>query len=186
MKSTADSITLSDGNELAASAVLSSRPPESDPPKKWNSCLNLYFSTPENDPIAKKMIGLIADSESPLTNFHFLDQVPGNRLADKSIVSATLVNAEDLSQQESINIAKSILAKHVGLNTLELVEAFKIKKALPIHSEVKLKPDDKDIQDEKGIYYCGDWLSAPSLHMAMLSGEIAATKIMADLRQKNQ
>lgn len=187
VKTTADSIALKNGNELAASAVLSSLPPEEEAPsQKWNSCLNLYFSTRENDPIGKKMIGLIADPESLVTNFHFLNQVPGNQAADQSIVSITLVNSEAFSESQSIDIAKSTLSKQAGLNELELVEIFEIKKALPVHSEVKLEPDDKAIRDDEGIYYCGDWLSAPSLNMAMLSGEVAATKIIADLEEKSQ
>jgi len=51
-----------------------------------------------------------------------------------------------------------------------------------VHQEVKLEASPAEIRDQSGIYYCGDALTAPSLNMAMGTGEKAAQMIMDDLR----
>lgn len=131
------------------------------------------------------MIGLIADENSPVTNFHYLSGVPGGPSDEGNVLSVTLLNPDSAyTAENAIELAQSELAQHADLNDLNLIEVFEIDQALPVHQEVKLEASESDIRAKTGIYYCGDVLTAPSLNMAMRTGEKAAQMIMDDLRSK--
>jgi len=177
------SISLDDGTKLEASAVLCAHAQPESSLQKWNRCMNIYFSSSDPQVITVPMIGLIADENSPVTNFHYLNKVPGGPSSDEQIVSVTLLPPHNnYSQEQGIQEAQQELAKHAGLRDLKLLAVFEIDQALPVHQEVKLEASPAEIRDQSGIYYCGDALTAPSLNMAMGTGEKAAQMIMDDLR----
>ena len=178
-------ISLDDGTKLEASAVLCAHAHPESSPQKWNRCMNIYFSSSDAQIIKDPMIGLIADEKSPVTNFHYLNEVPGGPSSDEQIVSVTLLPPHNnYSQEQGIQEAQQELAKHAGLRDLKLLAVFEIDQALPVHQEVKLEASPAEIRDQSGIYYCGDALTAPSLNMAMRTGEKAAQMIIDDLRSK--
>lgn len=181
----ANRISLGDGTELSASAVLCAHANPDMPGQQWNRCINIYFSSSEPKRIEEPMIGLIADENSPVTNFHYLNGVPGGPSDEDNVLSVTLLNPDSAyTAEDAIQLAQSELAQHADLNDLNLIEVFEIDQALPVHQEVKLEASESDIRHETGIYYCGDVLTAPSLNMAMRTGEKAAQMIMDDLRSK--
>lgn len=181
----ADHIQLKDGEQLKAAAVLSANSTTSHKVQKWNRCVNIYFSTEEAPCINDPMIGLIADHSSPVTNFHYLHELPQGNPNKESILSVTLVGKEeDLSVDQAIKLAEDTLATHAELHSLKVKKVFEIKRALPVLPSVNLEAEEENLRSESGVYYCGDVLSAPSLNMAMRNGEKAARFIMKALEAK--
>jgi len=179
-------IRLEDGSELPAAAVLLAHEIPDNPKQTWNRCINIYFSTADPQLLDEPLIGLIADKESPVTNFHYLNEVPGGPSDKEKILSVTLLDPnEKYNPETAVKIAKETLAKHTGLQHLKAVHIFEIDRALPVHQEVKLEASEEEIKDAKGFYHCGDTLTAPSLNMAMRTGEKAAQRILKDLQSKS-
>jgi protoporphyrinogen oxidase len=185
METHAKKIRLKDGRSLPARAVLRANSTADHAKKDWNRCYNIYFSSPQTPCIRQPMIGLIADEHACVTNFHYLNAVPGAQRKDEQIISATCVNTMGVfNQQKAINEAANALGRHANLHQLEVRKVFEIDRALPILDEVKLEASDSDIRDEHGVYHCGDILAAPSLNMAIRNGEKAAKCIIEDVQEK--
>jgi len=143
-------------------------------PRAWKSCYNLYFQSPKSilkDPI----IGLLPGKETMVNNFHYLNDVYGNKEDENSsILSVTVVKNHELSAADMIREVKMELENYCNIETGELLKMFHIKKALPKISDLKYQPTETSVQLAPGILCCGDYLANSSLNAAMASGRVVA------------
>lgn len=143
-------------------------------PTAWKSCYNLYFQTPKSllkDPI----IGLLPGKETMVNNFHYLNDVYGNKTEkNTAILSVTVVKNHELPAAEMVQQVKTELATHCRIETGELLKMFHIKKALPQVSDLTYQPSETRVKLAPGILCCGDYLANSSLNAAMASGRVVA------------
>ena len=135
--------------------------------QKWHGTEVFYFELSESSKYSenlKNVIGLFPESNS-VNSIHVLE----GRKA--SILSATAIGVSDDSDRLEELIRNEIKMRS-GIEPGRLIKHFKIKKALPIISEIRLKPDSSNV--DSAVIRSGDYLLYPSLNAAMSSGRIAA------------
>jgi len=148
-------------------------------PQAWKSCYNLYFQSSKSvmkDPI----IGLLPGKETMVNNFHYLDDLYGNKDQENTtILSVTVVKNHELSAADMVAQVKKELATHCKIETGELLKMFHIKKALPKINDLKYKPTEVATSLLPGVFCCGDYLANSSLNAAMASGRVVAELIQS-------
>ncbi len=142
---------------------------------KWNSCENLYFEVGTDD-IKKPLIGLIARENKLINNVFYPTSIQTNTKGDKELLSVTIVKKHSLSDFELVNKIKVELTDIFGEKDFEFIKKYTLKKALPVVKE--LNYDNKSTIKTSNILNIGDIRTNPTLNSAMLSGEIAAKKIV--------
>ena len=143
-------------------------------PTEWKSCYNLYFEV-EKSILEDPIIGLLPGKETMVNNFHYLNDLYGNKGENNGeILSVTVVKNHELSAADMVQQVKTELAAHCKIEVGKLLKMFHIKKALPKVNELKYKPNTAEISPYAGVYCCGDYLANSSLNAAMASGRIAA------------
>ncbi|NND07974.1 MAG: NAD(P)-binding protein [Saprospiraceae bacterium] len=176
-----NTIILASGETMTAKHIIVSIDPgelvkqQEQGVQKWKSCYNLYFEASKsvlNDAI----IGLVPGKDILVNNFHFLDDVFGNK--GGPTLSVTVVKDYELSDQELQARVKQELHKHCGIETGKMLKMYHIKKALPDISSVRYAPTAEQAQLSAGVYCCGDYLSNGSLNAAMTSGRVAAELVI--------
>jgi len=135
--------------------------------QKWHGTEVFYFELPESSKYSEKLknvIGLFPESNS-VNSIHVLEG------RNASILSATAIGVSDDSDRLEVLIRDEIKTRS-GIEPGRLIKHFKIEKALPIISEIRLKPDSSNV--DSAVIRSGDYLLYPSLNAAMSSGRIAA------------
>ena len=141
---------------------------------QWKSCYNLYLQSSKSV-LKDAIIGLLPEQETLVNNFHYLDDVYGNTgTANETILSVTVVNNHELSEEDMVREVKEELQNHCKIETGELLKIFHIKKALPKVTDLKYEPTEEAVALAPGIFCCGDYLANSSLNAAMASGRVAA------------
>ena len=138
-----------------------------DKDQKWHGTEVFYFELPESSKYSEKLknvIGLFPESNS-VNSIHVLEG------RNASILSATAIGVSDDSDRLEVLIRDEIKTRS-GIEPGRLIKHFKIEKALPIISEIRLKPDSSNV--DSAVIRSGDYLLYPSLNAAMSSGRIAA------------
>jgi hypothetical protein len=137
--------------------------------QKWHGTEVFYFELHEVTKYSEKLkdiIGLFPESNS-VNSMHVLQG------RNTSILSATAIGVSDDSDRLEVLIRDEIKMRS-GIEPGKLVKHFKIEKALPVISEIRLKPDSS--KNNQSVIRSGDYLLYPSLNAAMSSGRIAAEK----------
>ena len=137
--------------------------------QKWHGTEVFYFELPNASKYSEKLkyvIGLFPESNS-VNSMHVLQ---GRNTA---ILSATAIGVSEDSDRLEVLIRDEIKMRS-GIEPGKLVKHFKIEKALPVISEIRLKPDSS--KNNQSVIRSGDYLLYPSLNAAMSSGRIAAEK----------
>jgi hypothetical protein len=137
--------------------------------QKWHGTEVFYFELHEVTKYSEKLkdiIGLFPESNS-VNSIHVLQG------RNTSILSATAIGVSDDSDRLEVLIRDEIKMRS-GIEPGKLVKHFKIEKALPVISEIRLKPDSS--KNNQSVIRSGDYLLYPSLNAAMSSGRIAAEK----------
>lgn len=173
-------VYLESGEVLAAEQIIVATDPspfftkKDIKPTEWKSCYNLYFQTPKSvlkDPI----IGLLPGKDTMVNNFHYLDDLYGNKDQENgAILSVTVVKNHDLSAADMVQQVKRELITHCKIEAGELLKMFHIKKALPKVRDLKYEPTKATVALAPGIFCCGDHLANSSLNAAMASGRVVA------------
>ncbi|NND31727.1 MAG: NAD(P)-binding protein [Saprospiraceae bacterium] len=137
-------------------------------PIEWQHCQNLYFKV--GRPIfTEPLLGLIADEDSLINNFHFINSGEAS-----SIISVTIVKTHRLEYPELVRKVKEEISELCPGRPPELIESFNIDHALPIHSAVEYAPVATKIRIANWVFLAGDHMANPSLNGAMESGKAAA------------
>ena len=173
----AQEVHLADGTTLKGDAVLLATSMDQQH-TDWHSCTNLYFEIDESNLPKQAIIGLIAEPNCWVNNFHVV-----NHILDKPdqtpVLSVTVIrdwsgSAEKLEEQIREEM-KSICQIELGT----CIQTYQIPKALPLVADLQYQPG-KSISDD-GIFRAGDYLANASLNAAMESGKIAAEEIISQL-----
>jgi len=139
--------------------------------QKWHGTEVFYFELPKASKYFEKLknvIGLFPESNS-VNSMHVLQG--GNT----AILSATAIGVSEDSDRLEGLIREEITTRS-GIEVGKLVKHYKIEKALPVISEIRLKPDSS--KNNQSVIRSGDYLLYPSLNAAMSSGRIAAEKAL--------
>lgn len=139
--------------------------------QKWNGTEVFYFelfNTSKYSDKLQNVIGLFPESNS-VNSIHVLEG------RNTSILSATAIGVSEDSERLETSIREDIKMRS-GIEPGKLVKHFKIEKALPAISEIRLKPDSSNA--DSAVIRSGDYLRYPSLNAAMSSGRNAAKKAL--------
>ena len=139
--------------------------------QKWHGTEVFYFELPNTSKYSDKLqnvIGLFPESNS-VNSIHVLEG------RNTSILSATAIGVSEDSERLETSIREEIKMRS-GIEPGKLVKHFKIEKALPVISEIRLKPDSSNV--DSAVIRSGDYLLYPSLNAAMSSGRNAAEKAL--------
>jgi len=139
--------------------------------QKWHGTEVFYFELPNTSKYSDKLqnvIGLFPESNS-VNSIHVL------KGRNTSILSATAIGVSEDSERLEMSIREEIKMRS-GIEPGKLVKHFKIEKALPVISEIRLKPDSSNA--DSAVIRSGDYLLYPSLNAAMSSGRNAAEKAL--------
>jgi hypothetical protein len=139
--------------------------------QKWHGTEVFYFELPNTSKYSDKLqnvIGLFPESNS-VNSIHVLEG------RNTSILSATAIGVSEDSERLETSIREEIKMRS-GIEPGKLVKHFKIEKALPVISEIRLKPDSSNV--DSAVIRAGDYLLYPSLNAAMSSGRNAAEKAL--------
>ena len=139
--------------------------------QKWHGTEVFYFELPNTSKYSDKLqnvIGLFPESNS-VNSIHVL------KGRNNSILSATAIGVSEDSERLETSIREEIKMRS-GIEPGKLVKHFKIEKALPVISEIRLKPDSSNV--DSAVIRAGDYLLYPSLNAAMSSGRNAAEKAL--------
>jgi hypothetical protein len=139
--------------------------------QKWHGTEVFYFELPNTSKYTEKLkniIGLFPESNS-VNSIHVLQG------RNSSILSATAIGVSDDSDRLEVVIRDEIKTRS-GIEPGKLIKHFKIEKALPVISKIRLNPDSSNI--DSAVIRSGDYLLYPSLNAAMSSGRIAAERVL--------
>jgi len=139
----------------------------------WKKVDNLYFEV-KNRVINLPMIGLVAEDDALINNFHYLKLAS----ADRQILSVSVIKNHNLEDAELKQRVKQELNEICDVDVVELIRHYKIPQALPELSNLNYKIPHTETKLKDTIFLAGDVLSNGSLNAAMLNGESAANAVI--------
>jgi protoporphyrinogen oxidase len=144
---------------------------------EWKSCRTLYFET-EHKVIIKKLIGLIPKDRVIINNIFYHTSLDTETTSNKELLSVTVIDNQDLSNDRLIGRVKRELKEHCGIDNLQFIKEYHIPMALPKLKNLKydIRPSETKISDR--VFLAGDIQLNGSLNAAMISGEKAALGVM--------
>jgi protoporphyrinogen oxidase len=176
-------ITLTDQSKLNSDYIIvatdSSRlmPSKVSQLTQWRSCDTLYFET-ETRVIDKKLIGLFPEQESLVNNVFYHTSIDSAGRPQKELLSATVIDRQNLSDELLIDRVKSDLKIFGGIDTNRLIRMYSIPNALPKLDDLKYEKSFSELQISDRVFLAGDTQLNGSLNAAMISGENAALGLL--------
>lgn len=144
---------------------------------EWKSVENYYIRVKQRSH-KEPMIGLIADDEALINNFHYVSQ-PNT---DEHLISVSIVKPHQLTQDELKSKITVELKTFAGLEVIDFKRYYHIKKALPILQSVSYMLPKTETQLKDQIFLAGDHLANGSINAAMLNGESAAQAVISKIK----
>jgi protoporphyrinogen oxidase len=147
---------------------------------EWKSCDTLYFET-ESRLIKKQLIGLIPQKGTLINNIFYHTSLGTLVSSDKELLSVTVIDNQNLSDELLIEGVKKELKTHCGMAASTFIKMYSIPKALPNLTNVQYEmlPSETRLTDR--IFLAGDMQLNGSLNAAMISGERAALGLLETL-----
>ncbi|MCO4814350.1 MAG: FAD-dependent oxidoreductase [Flavobacteriales bacterium] len=176
-------ITLVDGNKLESHYTIVATEASNlckalnRPPMEWRSCHNLYFET-EDKVVRKRLIGLISEKGALINNIAYSTSLKCFSKEKKELLSVTVIDDQNLSQEELVIRVKSELKDYCDINAGRLIKQYDIPMALPKLTKLKHKELSSETRLHNNLFLAGDTLLNGSLNAAMISGETAAYGLM--------
>jgi hypothetical protein len=154
-----------DGREQEVKGIIKAYAEEVE----WKGCSTLYYKVDKRI-LEGKIIGLLADSDSSINSFHYLND---------NVLSVTCLYDNGDLQTEKVS---EELHQKLEIQTVELIKRYDIPRSLPKvnHAEEKDFTQVSKIA-EVPVVLAGDQLFYGSLNAAMHSGEIAAQAIIDEV-----
>ncbi|WP_405564954.1 FAD-dependent oxidoreductase [Polaribacter sp. Asnod6-C07] len=146
----------------------------------WKSCDTLYFETNERV-IKKPLIGLITDKNALINNIFYHTSFPSSNKNDKDLLSVTVVKNHSLNDLDLILKVTEDLKILCGIDVKKFIKHYKIKKALPVLSNLQYEISSTETKLKSTFFLAGDQLLNGSLNAAMISGERAALGVIQTL-----
>ena len=147
----------------------------------WKSCITLYFET-EKRIIAKPLIGLLPKENTLINNIFYHTRLETSIQSQKELLSVTVVDNQNLKEEELVDKVKSELKEHFNIEVIRLIKQYKIPQALPDLQNIKYNLTAAETRYSDQIFLAGDTLVNGSLNAAMLSGEGAALAVIDALQ----
>ncbi len=182
------SITLENGQLLESDfTIIATDPGQLLPDFKretlnWKSCITLYFET-EKRVIAKPLIGLLPKENTLINNIFYHTSLETSIQSQKELLSVTVVDNQNLKEEELIDKVKSELKEHFKIEVIRLIKQYEIPQALPDLQNITYSLTAAETRYSDQIFLAGDTLVNGSLNAAMLSGESAALAVIETLQQ---
>jgi UDP-galactopyranose mutase len=174
-----DKITFKDGSQIQADFVVIATDPSHIIPNlnnqksEWKSVDNLYFEV-GNRVINLPMIGLVAEKNTLINNFHYLKLAS----AEKQIISVSVIKSHDFDDNTLEEKVTRELEDICEIKVIKLLKHYKISQALPDITNVNYQISHTETKLKDNIFLAGDVLSNGSLNAAMLNGESAARAVI--------
>lgn len=143
----------------------------------WHQVTVLYFET-DHTGLDQAIIGLVANDNVLINNFHFLNDVFDNH---RNIISVSVIKKHNLSDQQLTERVVKELREETHIKANELVKLHHIKKALPQLDSLNYCMNASETQLTDSIFLAGDQLSNGSLNAAMLNGKAAANAVISKI-----
>lgn len=144
---------------------------------KWNSCETLYFET-DKRLIRKPLIGLIPKNNTLINNIFYHTSLETHSSPKNELLSVTIVDSQNLSNEELIKRVKRELKQHCGIDSCKFIRRYSIAKALPKLSNLQYEMLPSQTHLSSGIFLAGDMQLNGSLNAAMISGGKAALGVV--------
>jgi len=151
-------------------------------PVHWKSCTNIYF-TCRKKLHSKPLIGLVADQNSLVNNIFYHNSLQTSQKGKGELLSVTIVKQHKLSNKALISVVQDELKTLCGLSDLTYLKMYYIPKALPQLTNLAYTKQPETTQLGKSIFIAGDTQLNGSLNAAMLSGELAAKAVLAEINK---
>ena len=169
-------VVLESGESILAKAVVCAfNPIGNENGSRFRSVINYYFSTLDPIPWEKWLVLVPSNYNFHINNIAVMSQVSETYSRDGShLLSVSVIGDID----PGVEVIAKELVQIAGFDLkLRFLQKYNIQKALP----KKYRGDDFLIQN--GIFYCGDYLSSPSINGALRSGRLAAEKLLTSLEK---
>jgi protoporphyrinogen oxidase len=153
-------------------------------PIQWKSCTNIYFTGSEKLH-NKPLIGLVADENSLVNNIFYHNSLQTNQKGKGELLSVTIVKQHELNSDQLIARVQNELEMLCGISGLTYLKMYSIPKALPQLCNLAYSKQPEATRFTNSIFIAGDSQLNGSLNAAMLSGELAAKGVLAQIK-KNQ
>lgn len=147
----------------------------------WKSCVTLYFET-EKRVITKPLIGLLPKEKNLINNIFYHTSLETSIQSQKELLSVTVVDNQNIKDQELIDKVQSELKEHFNIEVMRLIKQYEIPQALPDLQNIKYSLTTAETRYSDQIFLAGDTLVNGSLNAAMLSGESAALAVIEGLQ----
>ena len=145
--------------------------------QNWHQVTVLYLDT-DHTGFDEAIIGLVANEDSLINNFHFLQDVFDDH---KNIISVSVVKKHTLNNEQLTERVIKELREETGIKASSLIKMFHINKALPQLNSLNNCMHPTETQLTEHIFLAGDHLSNGSLNAAMLNGKAAAQAVMSKI-----
>jgi len=187
---TADSVVLSDGTRLEASAVVvATEAPETarlvegfeSPGSRVVSCL--YFAC-EGAPVTEPTLILNGTGNGPVNNMCVPSVVsPSLSPGDEALVSTTVLESD---ADPGWDLTGAVLAQMeswfgAGVRRWRHLRTYRIAHAQPLQPPGALEPPHRSVVSPSGVFVCGDHRDSASIDGALTSGRRAAEAVMISL-----
>ncbi len=143
----------------------------------WHQVTVLYLDT-DHTGFDEAIIGLVANEESIINNFHFLQDVFDDH---KNIISVSVVKKHSLNNEQLTERVIKELREETDIKASSLIKMFHINKALPRLQSLNNCMHPTETQLTEHVFLAGDHLSNGSLNAAMLNGKAAAQAVMSKI-----
>jgi protoporphyrinogen oxidase len=176
-------ITLENGEKIhsdytiiatTAGSIVPNLPKENLP---WHQVTVLYFET-DHTGFDEAIIGLVANDEVLINNFHFLQDVFDHH---RNVISVSVIKKHQLNDLKLAERVIKELREETDIVATELIQLYHINKALPLLDSLNYCMTASETQLTENIFLAGDHLSNGSLNAAMLNGKAAAQAVVSKI-----
>ena len=136
----------------------------------------------KSEKLRNRIIGLITDSKALVNNIFYPSSMGYESKGEKELLSVTVVREHSLTEDELVKQVTEELKGFCEIEELRYLKRFTIRKALPSLTHLKYSWDEEQGRLGTTIYIAGDHQLYGSSNAALLSGEMAAKAIIANLQ----
>lgn len=146
-------------------------------PTPGRAVQSYYFAAPAS-PLDDPLIVLNGESEGVINHLAVLSDVnPSYSPPGTSLISVTSLGTHG----EPASVIKELKVWFGDqVKQWDLLKNYTVINAHPRHYPLPLVNERKGYRIGSGLYYCGDYLEAPSINFAMMSGRKAAEQILRE------
>ena len=171
-------VTLADGREVFAKAVIDTRPDSVT--AGWKATSVLYLEASRTS-LLPRTLGLFPEASGVSLVANLSSVQPGYSPFGKTLITVSLegdlVGSNDV--EEVANSVRARLRPWFGseLNAWRALGVYTVPYALPAGERVRWDASPTELLRADGVFVAGDRLLAPTLHHAMRTGELAAEAV---------